>query len=252
MTSEKVVSLLENQIADLRNQLEKTETQLQIATTEKTKLLDLLSGEKDEKRHSCHQPTKSPRNLRSGCSGLSVQDNDLLVFRLSDTLYKSSLGGTATNSTRCFCHPPTVAGGEIRLELEHLMKTIFLLSMLFCAIAMPLRAQTPENSEIKDDIATLKTDLAVLTTEVKNLKENVNKRFDGIDKRFDGIEKGFDRLNNIIIACIGIPLAILAIGATVWGILAHKRSGKDRVLERQIETLTQEIETLKQQRIVNP
>ena len=46
----KVVSLLENQIADLRSQLEKTETQLQIATTEKTKLLDLLSAEKDEKR----------------------------------------------------------------------------------------------------------------------------------------------------------------------------------------------------------
>ncbi len=110
---------------------------------------------------------------------------------------------------------------------------------------MPLCAQTPENSEIKDDIATLKTDLAVLTTEVKNLKVNVN-------ERFDGIEKNFDRQNNIIIACIGIPLAILAIGATVWGILTHRRSGKDRALERQIESLTQEIETLKQQRIVNP
>ena len=35
--------LLENQIADLRSQLE-------IATTEKTKLLDLLSAEKQEKR----------------------------------------------------------------------------------------------------------------------------------------------------------------------------------------------------------
>ena len=36
-------ALLENQIADLRSQLE-------IATTEKTKLLDLLSAEKEEKR----------------------------------------------------------------------------------------------------------------------------------------------------------------------------------------------------------
>jgi hypothetical protein len=32
------------------NQLEKAEAQLQIATTEKTKLLDLLSAEKQEKR----------------------------------------------------------------------------------------------------------------------------------------------------------------------------------------------------------
>ena len=125
------------------------------------------------------------------------------------------------------------------------MKKILLLSMLFCAIAIPLRAQTPENSKIKDDIATIKTDLAVLTTEVKNLKVNVN-------ERFDGIEKNFDRQNNIIIACIGIPLAILAIGATLWGILAHRRSRKDQTLEQQIENLTQEIETLKQQRIVNP
>ena len=125
------------------------------------------------------------------------------------------------------------------------MKTILFLSILFCIVAMPLRAQTPENSEIKDDIATLKTDLAVLTTEVKNLKVNVN-------ERFDGIEKNFDRQNNIISACIGIPLAILAIGATLWGILAHRRSRKDETLEQQIETLTQELETLKQQRIVNP
>ena len=117
---------------------------------------------------------------------------------------------------------------------------------------MPLRAQAQEISEIKDDIASIKKDLAVLTTEVENFKVNVNDRFNSIDKRFDGIEKGFDRLNNIIIACIGIPLAILAIGATVWGILAHRRSRKDQILEKQIETLTQEIERLKQQRIVQP
>ena len=42
--------LKDNQIADLRNQLEKVEAQLQIATTEKTKRLDLLSAEKEEKR----------------------------------------------------------------------------------------------------------------------------------------------------------------------------------------------------------
>ena len=45
-----ILALKDNQIADLRNQLEKAEAQLQIATTEKTKLLDLLSAEKGEKR----------------------------------------------------------------------------------------------------------------------------------------------------------------------------------------------------------
>lgn len=138
------------------------------------------------------------------------------------------------------------------------MKTILALLILFCAIALPaLGALTDadlnkirlivneEIKPIKDGIETLKTDGAVIKTEVTNLKGTVN-------KDFDAIQKNFDRQNNIIIACIGIPLAILAIGATVWGILAHRRSRKDYTLEKQIEVLTEEIETLKQQRIVNP
>ena len=139
------------------------------------------------------------------------------------------------------------------------MKPILLFSILFCFIAIPLRAETQEISEIKADIATIKTDLAALTSEFKAFKENVNERFnrieknfDRIEKNFDRIEKNFDRQNNIIIACIGIPLAIIAIGATVWGILAHRGSRKDRALERQVEVLTQEIETLKQRYIVSP
>ena len=48
--SAEILAIKDNQIADLRNQLEKAEAHLQIATTEKTKLLDLLSAEKEEKR----------------------------------------------------------------------------------------------------------------------------------------------------------------------------------------------------------
>ena len=48
--SPKIVALLENQIQDLKAQLAKADAQLEIATTEKSKLLDLLSAEKDEKR----------------------------------------------------------------------------------------------------------------------------------------------------------------------------------------------------------
>ena len=138
------------------------------------------------------------------------------------------------------------------------MKTMLALTILFCVIALPTMAALTdvdldkirlivqeEIRPIKADIVTLKTDGTVVKTEVTNLKETMS-------NGFDTIQKNFDRQNNIIIACIGIPLAILAIGATVWGILAHRRSRKDYTLEKQIETLTQEIETLKQQRIVNP
>ena len=163
------------------------------------------------------------------------------------------------------------------------MKTALVLSILFSAIALPaLGALTDtdlnkirlivteeiqeELKPIKADLATLKTDMAVMKIEVANLKEtvnikfdnvngkfdDVNGKFDDVNGKFDGVQKNFDRQNNIIIACIGIPLAILALDATVWGILAHRRSERDRVLARQVETLTQEIEALKQQKIVSP
>ena len=135
------------------------------------------------------------------------------------------------------------------------MKHILFFSILFSAIVLPALCQTPESL--------VETDIAVIKTEIKNLKEiisngfdNVQQDFDTVQKNFqqnfDTVQKNFDRQNNIIIACIGIPWAVLALGATVWGILAHRRSRKDHTLEKQIEVLTQEIETLKQQRIVNP
>ena len=134
------------------------------------------------------------------------------------------------------------------------MKTIITLSILFCVIAYPTYSEQPQNS--------IETKIAVIETEIKNLKEstdkgfdNVNQKidkgFDNVNQKFDDIQKNFDRQNNIIIACIGIPMAILAIGATIWGILTHRRSRKEDTLQNQIETLTQEIEKLKQQRIVS-
>ena len=151
------------------------------------------------------------------------------------------------------------------------MKTIFLFSILLCVIALPALGETSENA--------IETDIAVIKTEIKNLNEK-------IDDKFEGIEKNFDRQNNIIIACIGIPLGILAICVTVWSILVNRRSPKvneqreqmeeftredmeklfseltlkdKRIVEQlirdqeqKIESLTQEIEALKQQRTVNP
>ena len=86
-----------------------------------------------------------------------------------------------------------------------------------------------EVKPIKADIPTLKTDGAVIKTEVANLKETISNGFNNVQQDFDDVQKNFDRQNNIIIACIGIPLAILAIRATVRGHLstqtAQKRSG---------------------------
>ena len=62
-----------------------------------------------------------------------------------------------------------------------------------------------------------------------------------ISKRSRAIEPMIFWLIIALMALIALPQAFIA-----W------RSRKDQTLERQIEVLTQEIETLKQQRIVNP
>ncbi|RKU12633.1 hypothetical protein C6501_10825 [Candidatus Poribacteria bacterium] len=109
------------------------------------------------------------------------------------------------------------------------MKTILVLSILLCIIAHSAHSEPPQNS--------VETDIAVIKTEIKNLKESMN-------TGFANVQNNFDRQNNIIIACIGIPMIILTIGATIWGILAHRRSRKE-------DTLQNQIETLKKQRIVS-
>ena len=163
------------------------------------------------------------------------------------------------------------------------MKTVLAFLILFCVFTSPTFAALTEadihkirlivteaiQAEIKPiktdiatlkaDIATLKTDMAVMKTEVANLKEtvnikfdNINGKFDDVNRKFDDIQKNFDRQNNIIIGCIGIPMAILAIAATLLGILGQRRSGKDREQERINQELREEIETLKQQLVTRP
>ncbi len=152
------------------------------------------------------------------------------------------------------------------------MKNIIAISILFCLLAGNATASLTDadidkirlivNDEIsktikieiapikadiatiKADIATMKTEAAIRDTEITNIKENIN-------NGFDNIQKQFDRQNNIIIACIGIPFAILAIAATLWGILTQRQIKKERNIEQRFETITQEIETIKQQRIIN-
>ena len=138
-------------------------------------------------------------------------------------------------------------------EGSHIMKTILLFSIMLCAIATPALAELTdadldkirlivqeEIKPLKDEIGTLKTDIVVIKTEVTNLKGTVN-------TNFDTTQKNFNRQNNIIIACIGIPMAILAIGATVWGVYAYKRSRKADTQQEQIKSLIEDVNTLMKQ-----
>ena len=136
------------------------------------------------------------------------------------------------------------------------MKTIFFLlfSITFCAIALPapseltvqdldkIRSIVKEEIEdevnpIKLEISSMKTEISSMKTEISSIKENVA----SLNGRVGGIEKQITWLMAIIIVAVGIPQIVIA-----W------RSRKDREQDRRIEELAREIESLKQQQIVNP
>lgn len=86
------------------------------------------------------------------------------------------------------------------------MKTIFFFSILLCVSAQPVGAELTQDDLnkihliVKETIAPIEADVAVLKTEVKNF-----------NNRLDSIEKNFDRQSNLIIACIAVPMALIAI-----------------------------------------
>lgn len=154
------------------------------------------------------------------------------------------------------------------------MKTFIFLSILFSAIALPafgaltdadldkIRLVVKEEikaeiatvrQELKEDIATVKQELKAEIATVrqaleediakseKNIKEYVIVQTEHLDKRLSTYNWVIYILTPLIVAAIGIPTIIMA-----W------RTGKDRSLERKVEMLTEEIETLKRQQIIHP
>ena len=156
-------------------------------------------------------------------------------------------------------------------------KLLVSLSILFSAIVFfPLRADTAETA-IQTDIAVIKTEIQNLNGKIdgtfktldgkiddkfntldgkidstfealdgkidstfKALDGKIDDKFNALEKRFDSLEKNFDRQNTLIIACIAIPMALITL-MIAW------RSIKDNSLQKQIDTLSEIIESQKQQ-----
>lgn len=146
------------------------------------------------------------------------------------------------------------ACSELKQERCKQMKTTIFLSILFWAIALPALGDLTDtdlnrirliiNEELKEELKPIKADIVSLKTDVAWIKgklENVDKQFDRLGEQIRHGTYVTYGLIALIVAAIAIPQILIA-----W------RSGRDRALERKVEMLTQEIETLKQQRIVNP
>ena len=123
------------------------------------------------------------------------------------------------------------------------MKTTLVLLILFSAMTMPALAELTDADLnkirliVKEEI---KTELAPIKSNIGTLKENVAR----LDGRMTGVEKQVAHATNVTYGLIA--LIVVAIGIPAW---CGKR---DRDQERKIEELRQEIETLKQQRVVSP
>ena len=141
------------------------------------------------------------------------------------------------------------------------MKTTLFLSMLFCAIALPVLGDLTDtdlnrirliiNEEIKKESSTTNKKIDALDARIQNVEKDVawvRGKLDGIDKQFEGIHEQIMHVTYATYGVIGVIILVVGIPQ----ITLTLRSGRDRSLERQIEVLTREVETLKQQRIVNP
>ena len=156
-----------------------------------------------------------------------------------------------------------------------MMKTVFLLSVLFCAITLPALGDLTDtdlnrirliiNEEIEEAIKPIKTDIVTLQTDVAWMRgklESVDKQFESVDKQFESVDKQFEsvdkqfvgvrnQITHVTYLTYGL-IALIVAAVAIPQILITLQSAKDRSLERQVEILTQEMEVLKQQRIVTP
>lgn len=121
------------------------------------------------------------------------------------------------------------------------MKNILLFSVLFCLIALPALGELTA-ADLNEIRLIIKEEIkSEITASEKRMKEYINTKNESIEKRLSLVTT----LLVALMALIGIPLVVLTI-------MIGWRSVKDNPQQKEIDTLRQEIETLKQQRVVNP
>ena len=124
------------------------------------------------------------------------------------------------------------------------MKILLALSILLCVIALPTFAELSEADLNKIRLIVKDEVKSEISASEKRMKEYISQEIKTVNAKIEGNDDRLSQIFWVVIALMGLialPQAFLA-----W------RSRKDSALERQVQTLTQEIETLKQQRIVNP
>ena len=141
------------------------------------------------------------------------------------------------------------------------MKTTLFLSVLFCAIALPVLGELTDadlnkirliiQEEIKKESSTTNQKIDALDARIQNVEKDVawmQGKPESVDKQFESADKQIPHAKYVLYVLIALIVAVVA--APLIPVVREIRN--DRSLKKQIEMLTQEVETLKQQRIVNP
>ena len=132
-----------------------------------------------------------------------------------------------------------------------MLKSILCFSVCLCAIALPSFADLTQQ-DLKEIRLIVKEEIEkVIEKEIKPMKDDIVSLKEEVARlggRLDGIEKQIGTTTNLVYFLIA--LIVVAVGIPQVIVALHSR--KDQMQQRQIEILMEEIEKLKQQRIVKP
>ena len=155
------------------------------------------------------------------------------------------------------------------------MKTVIFFAILFYAIALPALGElTPQDldkirlivneaekrikAEVKAEIIELKQEIKEdIANSQKNMREHINLKVDSVNTKVDSKVDGVNtKVNSVREQVTYLSYLVYALIALIVGAIAIPqlvmtwRSSREHSLERRVERLTEEIETLKRQQIV--
>ncbi len=113
---------------------------------------------------------------------------------------------------------PPLQGDKIKLALEHFMKTILVLSILFSLIALPALGELTD--------ADLDKIRLIVQEEIKKETTTINTKIDGLDTRLRNVETNIAELRGRSIAFSAIKdwaVALCALGALIVSIIALRK-----------------------------
>ena len=128
------------------------------------------------------------------------------------------------------------------------MKYTLLLTILLSLLVLPAYSELSSTDLDKIRLIVNDTIKKEISESEARLKEYVNIKFENVEKQILSVDKRVAHSSNVTYGLIA--LIVVAVG--IPQIISVVQSGKNRELERKIELLTRKIESLEQQRIVNP